>query len=112
MKQLKEYFLWGILISLVLQLYSIAKLGKYIRRMADDFCFHVDALEMGVFGYVLHYYNSWSGRFSEGFFETFMVLNGSTNYNTVPLFLFIWIITLVFFISALFNVDEDISRVN
>lgn len=104
MKQLKEYLLWGILISLVLQLYSIAKLGKYIRRIADDFCFHVDALEMGAFGYVLHYYNSWSGRFSEGFFESFMVLNGSTNYNTVPLFLFIWIITLVFFIRVLFDV--------
>ena len=73
-------------------------LGIYIRFLSDDFCFSADAKSMGIIKYVINNYKEWSGRFSEGFFETFMSQFESTIFYDSFFLIFFWIIVLTMII--------------
>lgn len=62
----------------------LAWTGSFARLVADDFCTASYVRRMGIWGYVAHQYQSWSGRFSFHFFTAVVAAGGVTLIRILP----------------------------
>ncbi len=92
MNKIKQFFfskqwvwliLTGIILSLLLAVFTQAYLGSFSRYLADDFCTSGKLKELGFWGSQQFWYTHWSGRFS----FTFLVNGLEQLGTTAPAYL-------------------------
>jgi hypothetical protein len=84
---------WGLLPSL----FAHAYLGTFSRFLADDYCSAAMANAKGVLDATIHWYMTWTGRFSASFLDSLVGLGGPrmTPFVT-PIVVTTWFVLLTF----------------
>lgn len=78
--------------------------GHFSRFMADDYCAAAVGLEYGVIGGVLHWYNTWTGRYTNFALTSLMAPSGTAFAALAPLVIIImWFVTMLWAVLPIFR---------
>ncbi len=104
----RRVFLLLILVLFCVPLIAHIYLGSYSRFIADDFCSSAMARSQGVFGATVHWYVSWTGRFSANFLDSlFGYLGPSVTPYATGLVITLWFIVLTLAVAQLIATAEE-----
>ena len=99
-----EILRWVAALSLLIPLVVHAYLGSLSRFIADDYCAAAMVRIHGVWGATGQLYQTWSGRFSANFLDSFVTFLGPQAASLLPgLFLLAWLSFLVWVAYRLFS---------
>jgi Family of unknown function (DUF6056) len=90
----------ALMILLAVPLLAHIYNGHFSRFMADDYCTSAVGLEYGAIGGALHWYNTWSGRYTNFVIKSLIAPLGSGFAAVLPALIIVSLLASVFWVAS------------